>query len=124
MNWRELYFSAGGRISRRQYWLASLPLLGAQLLAELLIASEIEPAIVALVSLAVAIPSLVITIKRLHDRGRSGWFVALAAIPLLGAIWLLIETGLLPGMRGANRFGPDPLAATAVGSAAAAIAPI
>jgi uncharacterized membrane protein YhaH (DUF805 family) len=124
MAWLELYLSCHGRISRRQYWLASLPLIGAQILIELLIASESEPVLAALLSLAVAIPSFVITIKRLHDRGRNGWFASIAAIPLLGATWLLIEAGLLPGTRGPNRFGPDPLEAAGAGSATSAAAPI
>jgi uncharacterized membrane protein YhaH (DUF805 family) len=124
MAWCELYLSCHGRISRRQYWLASLPLIGAQILIELLIASDVEPVLAALLSLAVAIPSFVITIKRLHDRGRNGWFASIAAIPFLGAIWLLIEAGLLPGTRGPNRFGPDPLEAAGSGSATSAAAPI
>jgi uncharacterized membrane protein YhaH (DUF805 family) len=124
MAWCELYLSCQGRLSRRQYWLASLPLIGAQILIELLIASEIEPVLAALLSLGLAVPSFVITIKRLHDRGRNGWFASIAAIPFLGAIWLLIEAGLLPGVRGPNRFGPDPLEAAGAGGATSAAAPI
>ena len=48
--------------------------------------------------------------KRCHDRGRSGWFQAIALIPVIGWIWLLVELGFLKGSEGANRFGPDPLA--------------
>jgi uncharacterized membrane protein YhaH (DUF805 family) len=111
MDWRELYFSSRGRIDRQRYWLASLPLIGIQIVAEILIRSTDGPLVLsALLYLAVAIPGLVITIKRLHDRGRSGWFMSITAIPLLGAVWLAIEVGLLPGTRGPNRFGPDPLA--------------
>jgi uncharacterized membrane protein YhaH (DUF805 family) len=124
MGWCELYFSCHGRISRRQYWLASLPLIAAQILAEVLIGSKVGLTIAALLYLAIIVPSFVITIKHLHDRGRSGWFAAIAAIPLLGAIWLLIEAGFLPGVRGANRFGPDPLEETAAGRATSATAPI
>jgi len=36
-----------------------------------------------------------------------GWFVIL--VPVIGGLWSLIETGFLPGTRGSNRFGPDPL---------------
>ena len=50
--------------------------------------------------------------------------MAIAAIPLLGAIWLLIEAGLLPGVRGPNRFGPDPLRRSRAGSATSATAAI
>jgi uncharacterized membrane protein YhaH (DUF805 family) len=124
MDWRELYFSSRGRIDRKRFWLASLPLIGAQILGEILIRSELELALGALLYLAILIPSFVITIKRLHDRDRSGWFTLITAIPLLGAIWLLIETGFLPGTRGPNRFGPDPLDDAGTGSATSATAPI
>lgn len=54
--------------------------------------------------------SLAVGAKRCHDRGRSGWFQAIVLIPIIGAIWLLIELGFLKGTEGENRFGPDPLA--------------
>jgi uncharacterized membrane protein YhaH (DUF805 family) len=44
-------------------------------------------------------------VKRFHDRDKPGWWVLLALIPLVGAAWLLIELGLLPGTPGANRYG-------------------
>jgi len=124
MDWRELYFSSPGRLDRKRFWLASLPLIGAQILGEILIRSEVELALGALVYLAILIPSFVITIKRLHDRDRSGWFTLITAIPLLGAIWLLIETGFLPGTPGPNRFGPNPLDDAGAGRATSATAPI
>jgi uncharacterized membrane protein YhaH (DUF805 family) len=46
--------------------------------------------------------------KRCHDRDRSGWFQLIVLIPILGALWLLVELGFLRGTIGANRFGPDP----------------
>jgi uncharacterized membrane protein YhaH (DUF805 family) len=121
MDWRDLYFSARGRIDRQRYWLVSLPLIGAQIVADMLIGSEGEPGLLVLgglLCLATAISTSIITVKRLHDRGRSGWFLSITAIPLLGAIWLAIEVGLLPGDRGPNRFGPDPLAAAGARSSA------
>jgi uncharacterized membrane protein YhaH (DUF805 family) len=48
--------------------------------------------------------------KRCHDRDRTGWFQLIVLIPIIGAIWLLIELGFLKGSEGENRFGPDPLA--------------
>jgi uncharacterized membrane protein YhaH (DUF805 family) len=124
MDWRELYFSPCGRISLRQYWLACLPLIGAQILAEILIMADVAPVIAALLDLAIVIPSVVLTIKRMHDRDRSGWFVLIVVIPLFGAIWLLVEAGLLPGDRGSNRFGPDPLEDGDAGSATSVTAAI
>jgi uncharacterized membrane protein YhaH (DUF805 family) len=65
--------------------------------------------------------------KRLHDRGRSGWWAALVLLAMIliwrapnGArillalpviIWSVVELGILSGEQGANRFGPSPLAA-------------
>jgi uncharacterized membrane protein YhaH (DUF805 family) len=53
--------------------------------------------------------SIAVGAKRCHDRGRSGWFQLIGLIPLLGALWLFVDLGLLEGNEGENRFGPDPL---------------
>jgi uncharacterized membrane protein YhaH (DUF805 family) len=53
---------------------------------------------------------LALAVKRLHDRGKSPAWLLLALLPLLGPVWLAIELGFLPGTRGENRYGADPLA--------------
>lgn len=63
-----------------------------------------------LYSLAILIPSLAVTVRRLHDTDRSGWWIFIALIPILGGIALLVFT-LLEGTPGMNRFGPNPKAA-------------
>ena len=62
--------------------------------------------------IAIFIPYLAVTIRRLHDTDRSGWWVLIALIPLVGAIVLLVLL-MLTGTRGDNRFGPDPKASEA-----------
>jgi uncharacterized membrane protein YhaH (DUF805 family) len=65
--------------------------------------------------LAVMIPGIAVTVRRLHDRDMSGWwylgFALMGVIPLVGPIasiaFLVIMC--LPGTTGPNRFGPDPL---------------
>ena len=52
------------------------------------------------------IPSIIVYIKRFHDRDKSGWWVLIGLIPIIGGIWLLIELGFLKGTPGPNRFGP------------------
>jgi uncharacterized membrane protein YhaH (DUF805 family) len=47
-------------------------------------------------------------IKRYHDRGKSGFWVFIGLVPIIGAIWMFIELGMLPGDEGANDFGPAP----------------
>ncbi len=47
-------------------------------------------------------------IKRYHDRGKSGFWVFIAFVPIVGGIWMFIELGMLPGDEDANDFGPPP----------------
>ena len=58
---------------------------------------------------AVIVPSIALSVRRLHDRDQSGWWFLLVFIPLVGAVILLIWF-CLPGTPGENRFGPNPLA--------------
>ncbi len=53
---------------------------------------------------------LVLAVKRLHDRGQSAWWLAVAAIPLVGPLWLAFVLLLRKGSPGENQYGPDPLA--------------
>jgi uncharacterized membrane protein YhaH (DUF805 family) len=57
-------------------------------------------------------PSLAIYIKRAHDRGRSGWFVALMLVPVLN-LWVLVELLFLPGTAGPNSYGSQQFRAAA-----------
>jgi uncharacterized membrane protein YhaH (DUF805 family) len=50
--------------------------------------------------------------KRFHDRDKNGWWVLISFIPVAGPVWYLIECGFWPGTTGANKHGPDPLAAS------------
>jgi uncharacterized membrane protein YhaH (DUF805 family) len=61
--------------------------------------------------LAVLIPTLAVTVRRLHDIDRTGWWIFINLIPLIGSIVLLVFA-LTPGTPGSNRFGPDPKQAT------------
>jgi uncharacterized membrane protein YhaH (DUF805 family) len=61
--------------------------------------------------LAVLIPSLAVTVRRLHDIDRTGWWIFINLIPLIGTIVLLVFE-LTPGTPGSNRYGPDPKQAT------------
>ena len=60
--------------------------------------------------LANFLPSLAVTVRRLHDTNRSGWWVLITLIPYIGGIILLILL-CLKGTEGDNRFGEDPLEA-------------
>jgi len=59
-------------------------------------------------SLALFLPSLAVTIRRLHDLDKSGFWVLIELIPVVGAIWLFVML-CFRGTDGENRFGPDPI---------------
>jgi uncharacterized membrane protein YhaH (DUF805 family) len=65
-----------------------------------------------LYSLAVLIPTLAVTVRRLHDVDRSGWWIFINLIPLIGTIVLLVFA-LTDGTPGSNRYGPNPKESTA-----------
>ncbi|MDF1484370.1 DUF805 domain-containing protein [Ramlibacter sp. H39-3-26] len=60
-----------------------------------------------LLTLALFIPSLAVTVRRLHDTGRSGWWLLIAFVPLVGAIVLLVFT-VQDSAAGDNAYGPNP----------------
>lgn len=60
-----------------------------------------------LVGLAMLLPALAVTVRRLHDTDRSGWWILLGLIP--PAVVILLVFFLLPGTSGPNRFGPEQL---------------
>ena len=60
-------------------------------------------------SLAVFIPGLAVTVRRLHDIGKSGWWYLVGLIPLIGGIWLLILL-VTEGVPQENEYGSNPKA--------------
>lgn len=60
-----------------------------------------------IVGLALILPSLAVNVRRLHDTDRSGWFLLLMLIPIVGAIILLVFD-VQDSTPGSNRFGPNP----------------
>jgi uncharacterized membrane protein YhaH (DUF805 family) len=60
-----------------------------------------------LYALAVLIPSLAVTVRRLHDIGRTGWWILIGLIPVIGGIVLLIFM-VLDSESGPNEYGPNP----------------
>jgi uncharacterized membrane protein YhaH (DUF805 family) len=57
--------------------------------------------------LALLIPGIAVTIRRLHDTGRSGWWLFIGLVPFIGAIWLLVLL-VLDSQQGENKYGSNP----------------
>jgi uncharacterized membrane protein YhaH (DUF805 family) len=53
------------------------------------------------------IPGLAVTVRRLHDVGKSGWMFFIVLIPLIGTIWLLVLM-MTDSQQGINKWGPNP----------------
>jgi uncharacterized membrane protein YhaH (DUF805 family) len=53
--------------------------------------------------------NLAVGVKRFHDRGKTGWWVLISLVPVIGGLWFLIECGFLRGTIGPNAYGPDPV---------------
>jgi uncharacterized membrane protein YhaH (DUF805 family) len=122
MNWYldawKNYVTFTGRSRRKAYWMFVLFNIIAAVLAGVidnvlgLAGKDGYGPISGLYSLAVFIPGLALAIRRLHDTGRTGWWMLLGLIPLFGWIILLIffVTNSQPG---SNQYGPNPKEAPA-----------
>lgn len=63
--------------------------------------------VIMLCSLPILLPSIAVTVRRLHDTGRSGWWFLLSFLPLLGFVVYIFL--IQAGDKYANQYGPDPL---------------
>lgn len=96
-----------GRASRREFWMFTLVNVVVAFLIGFVSGLLGLPKIIGtLYMLAILLPSLAVTVRRLHDMDKSGWWVLLALIPFVGSIVLLIMC-IFEGTQGLNRFGPN-----------------
>ncbi|HEY4201294.1 MAG TPA: DUF805 domain-containing protein [Devosiaceae bacterium] len=107
------YFDFSGRSSRTQYWLFALIGTIIALIAGILdgalgtrAAATSVGILGGLVGLVHFIPALAVGVRRLHDINRTGWWLLIALVPLVGAIVLLVFY-CTPSTPGPNRFGPQ-----------------
>jgi uncharacterized membrane protein YhaH (DUF805 family) len=124
---KTLLFSFQGRVNRAKFWLVNIGLVVVEAIvfgvaggsamitdapANMTMPSFGILGIVCLLVFIVLIwAGLAIAVKRWHDRNKSGWWVLIALVPVIGGLWYLIECGFLRGTAGPNDYGPDPLSA-------------
>ncbi|TMP28199.1 DUF805 domain-containing protein [Pseudoalteromonas rubra] len=108
------YTEFKGRARRKEYWLFMLCNLIVMIvlgLIDMMLGLYSEEAGVGLVSglyaLAVIIPSIAVGVRRLHDIGRSGWWLLLTFVPLVGPLVLLVFN-VMDSKPGENEYGPNP----------------
>lgn len=106
MNWYlnvlKNYVQFSGRARRTEYWVFSLISFIITIALSLL-----NENLATLYTLAVLLPSLAVLVRRLHDTNRSGWWLLIALIPVIGGI-VLIVFAAQNGHPGANQYGETP----------------
>lgn len=117
MNWYidawKNYVNFQGRARRKAYWMFALFNIIA-----IIALGVIEGAIglsgqsgygilTGLYSLAIILPGLAVAVRRLHDTGRSGWWILIGLVPLVGPIVLLVFF-VQDSQPGSNQYGPNP----------------
>ena len=118
MNWYlyvlKNYATFSGRARRKEYWMFFLisALISIVLtLLDILLGTysvEYEAGLFSgLYSLLILIPSIAVVVRRLHDTDRSGWWILISLIPLIGVIVLFVFM-CLDSQPGTNRFGANP----------------
>lgn len=115
------YATFSGRATRSEYWyfvlfnillevcLLLLCVIGGVVLDGMsgaVVGLSVCAALLGLYSLGAFIPSLAVIVRRMHDTGRSGWFIFLPLVPLIGSIILLVF--LITDSAPDNKYGPNP----------------
>jgi uncharacterized membrane protein YhaH (DUF805 family) len=110
------YAVFSGRARRKEYWLFHLfNLIFAFVLGIILglmeefagISGVFSTLLIALYSIAVIIPGLAVGVRRLHDTGKSGWWLLICLVPIIGAVVVLIFMAI-DSQQGENQYGPNP----------------
>ena len=123
MNWYleclRKYGVFGGRARRKEYWYFVLFNI---IISIVLVFIDVETGsfsaevglglLSGIYLLAVLIPSVAVTVRRLHDTDHSGWWFLISLIPIIGAIVLFVFT-VQDSNAGENKYGPSPKAAEA-----------
>jgi uncharacterized membrane protein YhaH (DUF805 family) len=108
------YATFDGRARRKEFWMFFLWNFIIALVLAIILAiiagvtrSPAVASVTYLYALAVFIPNLAVLARRLHDTGRSGWWILIGLVPLIGAIVLLVFS-VMDSQPGDNQYGPNP----------------
>ena len=108
------YFVFEGRSRRKEYWmfvlfsiLISIVLTVVERVTGLYSAENGMGFLSSIYSLAILIPSISVGVRRLHDTGKSGWWILIGLIPFIGTI-VLIVFFVMDSDPGQNEYGPNP----------------
>ena len=115
MNWylkvvKDNYANFKGRARRHEYWMFAFINLMIAVLLSIIDAVVFGPGnfmLSSLYMLVVLIPGIAVAVRRLHDTGRSGWWMLLALIPVIGVVALIVMM-CIDSTPAPNRYGASP----------------
>jgi uncharacterized membrane protein YhaH (DUF805 family) len=111
------YAVFSGRATRKEYWMFTLFNLLAYIILNFVLSPIKLDFLSIIYGLATLIPSLAIGVRRLHDTGRTGWWLLLNLIPFLGTAVVMVFL-VLDSQTGTNIYGPNPKGDTYVAKSA------
>jgi uncharacterized membrane protein YhaH (DUF805 family) len=122
-----LLFGFQGRANRAKFWLVALAIFVVEAILFAVLGSNVAMSddpqealarmgpvtsiVLLLFGILVTWISIAVGIKRFHDRNKTGVWILIIFVPVIGGLWYLIECGFLRGTVGPNDYGPDPLSA-------------
>ena len=104
------YAVFSGRARRKEYWNFALFVGIIYVVLAIIAGASKSSALFVLLGifyLGILLPSLAVSVRRLHDTGRSGWWLLISVVPLVGAIVMLVFT-CSDSQPGPNQYGPNP----------------
>lgn len=102
------YADFSGRARRKEYWMFYLTYIVAMVVASVVDSIIGFPALTIVLVLGMIIPCLSLTVRRLHDTGRSGWMFFISMVPVVGGLILFFF--MVQDSRDDNDYGPNPKA--------------
>jgi uncharacterized membrane protein YhaH (DUF805 family) len=103
------YTTIEGRASRSEYWWFYLFNIILLIVASVLDAMIGLPLFALVVTLGLIAPGICVSIRRMHDKNKSGWWLLISFVPLIGFL-IILFLFVTRGTEGENDFGPNPLA--------------
>jgi uncharacterized membrane protein YhaH (DUF805 family) len=101
------YATFSGRARRSEYWYFFLFNVIVSIVAAIIDAAIGTPALQIIVGLGLLVPGIGVGVRRLHDTDRSGWFLLIALIPIVGTIIVIVFL-CQDSVPGTNAYGPSP----------------
>ena len=116
MNWYlkvlKKYAVFGGRARRKEYWYFQLFYILISIVILIIDGvTGVDGLLFMLYTLAMLIPQLAVCVRRLHDSGKSGWWILISFVPLVSIVLLVFM--VQDGQPGENQYGPNPKVAEA-----------